>query len=267
VKNNMDELDVQKKVIELFSVEKLSLYKIQKLLHIDYHKVRRILSVNGYSFPQKKVKLVDEDEVVRLYAIEKYTLRMVSRELDIDHHRVARILEKNNIEVTTVGRKRAAFTEEHRRKISESSKGRESYWKNRKMPKSSLYKNMASHLKWDIELEFLLQLEDIEKLKTLNKILTRDRVSKHFNLEKYKLFIQRFYFDEQFNRIYKDYIYEEKQKYSKPSLDHIIPLAKGGSWELSNLQILNWAENRAKCDFLPEEWEYIKNKYFQQKIT
>jgi hypothetical protein len=263
----MDELEIQQKVIELFSVDKLSLYKIQKTLHIDYHKVRRILSANGFSFPQKKVKLVDEDEVVRLYEIEKYTLRMVSKALDIDHHRVARILEKYNITVTTVGRKRAPFTEEHRRKISESSKGRESYWKNKKMPKSSLYKNMKAHLKWDIDLDFLLQFEDVEKLKTLNKILTRDRVSKHFDVKKYKLFIKKFYFDEQFNRIYKDYIYENKQKYSKPSLDHIIPLAKGGSWNLDNLQILNWAENRAKCDFLPEEWEYIKNKYFQKEAS
>lgn len=130
------------------------------------------------------------------------------------------------------------------------------------MPKETLYKNMLNHLQWDIDLDFLIQFDDIDKLKILNKMLTRDRVSSHFDSEKYKQFILKFYYDQLFNDVYNDYIAENKSRYAAPSLDHIVPLSKGGTWELDNLQVLNWVVNRAKCDFLHDEWEYIKNKYF-----
>ena len=135
------------------------------------------------------------------------------------------------------------------------------------MPQNAVYKNMLTHLQWDIDLEFLMQFEDIEKLKTLNKMLTRDRVSENFDTEKYKQFIVKFYHDPQFNAVYEDYLQEDRKKYALPSLDHIIPLSKGGSWDLDNLQILSWVENRAKCDFLPDEWEYIKAKYFSGEYS
>lgn len=257
----MNDKDLEQKVISLFCKEKHSLYKIQKELKIDYHKVRRFLSQNNISFPQQKVKKVNESEVVRLYSQEKMTLRMVGEKLDIDHHRVARILEKNRINVTTVGRKRKPFSDEHKRKISETSKGRPSHWKGKKMPTESLYKNMKAHLHWDVDLKFLQQFEDVERLKVVNSLLGRERVAKHFSKEKYKTFITKFYNDSQFIKVYKDYIVEKKS-YAYPSLDHIVPLSKGGGWDIDNLQILSWVENRAKYNFLPDEWEYIKKKYF-----
>lgn len=259
----MDQKLLEEKVIKLYLEEKYSLYKIQKELKIDYHKVRRILSKHNIEFKTRCIKEVDEMEVIRLYTEENMTLRMVGNELNIDHHRVARILNKHNIEVTNVGRKRKPFSEEHRQKISESSKGRPSHWKGKKMPKDALYKNMMNHLQWDAELEFLQQFDDIEKLKIINGFLTRDRVSIHFDSKKYKEFVLKFYNDPQFEKVYSDYLLENKAPYSKPSLDHIIPLSKGGTWDLNNLQILSWVENRAKYNFMPDEWEYIKNKYFR----
>ncbi len=43
-------------------------------------------------------------------------------------------------------------------------------------------------------------------------------------------------------------------------LDHKIPISKGGTYDIENLQILTWFENRAKCDMTQEEWEKFKNK-------
>ena len=258
----MEEQQLENTVVDLFLNKGRSLYSIQKELRIDYHKVRRILSKYDIPFESKAAKVVDEDEVIRLYCDEKMTLRMVGEKLNIDHHRVARILDKNGIEVTQKNRTRKPFSEEHRRKISESSKGRPGTWKGKKMPDVAVYKNMMVHLQWDVDLDFLLQFDNIEKLKVLNKMLRRERVAEHFDREKYKQFVMKFYYDPQFNLVYDDYIVENKAQYAMPSLDHIIPLSKGGSWELENLQILSWVVNRAKYNFLPGEWEYIKKKYF-----
>jgi len=253
---------IEEKVLDLFLNQNKSLYYIQKECKLDYHKVRRILSKNNIEFQTRDIKEVDEEKVKLLYQVEKYTLRRIAKELNIDHHRVARILEKHGIEITQEGRNRAPFSEEHRKKISESTKGRQGVWKGKKMPKKTLYKNMLAHIQWEVDLDFLMQFDDIEKLKILNKMLTRDRVSSHFTTEKYKEFILKFYYDKQFCLVYEDYLKENKNKYAMPSLDHIIPLSKGGTWELDNLQILSWVVNRAKFDYMPEEWEYIQKKYF-----
>lgn len=45
-----------------------------------------------------------------------------------------------------------------------------------------------------------------------------------------------------------------------PSLDHIHPQAKKGSWNLENLQFLTWFENRAKADMSQEEWGKFKRE-------
>lgn len=55
------------------------------------------------------------------------------------------------------------------------------------------------------------------------------------------------------------------QLYKRPSLDHIVPKAKGGTNDLENLQFLSWFENRCKNDMTQLEWDEIKkniNKYF-----
>ena len=156
------------------------------------------------------------------------------------------------------------FTDEHKTKISNSSKGRKGYWKDKTMSKETLYKNMKTHLQWDVELDFLKQFENIEKLKYINSMLTRSRVSCNFNTVKYKEFVLKFYYDEQFLKTYEDYLLEDKASYAKPSLDHKIPLSRGGTWEISNLQVISWVENRAKYTYLPDEWEYLKQKYFKK---
>ena len=48
------------------------------------------------------------------------------------------------------------------------------------------------------------------------------------------------------------------EKYKKPSLDHIVPKAKGGTNDLNNLQFLSWFENRCKNDMTQEEWNNLK---------
>lgn len=204
----------------------------------------------------------DELEIIRLYDVEKYTLRRTAKEFNTDHHRIRRILEKNNIEITSPkGRHQIPVSEETRKKMSLAKKGK-SFGVGKKMPKSSLYKNMQQHLRFDVELEFLQQFEDIEKLKILNKIIRNTRLPSNFSSETYKEYLKKFYYDEGFNITYDNWIKEGKKRFAKPSIDHIKPLSKGGTWDLDNLQIIPWCINRAKFNYSIEEWRHILQHYF-----
>lgn len=160
---------------------------------------------------------------------------MIAKEMGTNHHRIKRILVKNNVEITQKDRIRKPFTDEHKSKISKATKGRKVWAEGKKMSKEHVVKNMVGHIKYDVDLEFYKKFDDIEKIKCLNKMLARDRVSKHFDTKKYKSFITKFYNDEHFNAVYQKWIDSNGDRWAKPSLDHIQPICKGGSYELDNL--------------------------------
>lgn len=201
---------------------------------------------------------MNEQEIVRLYTKEKKTLRFIARLFSTDHHTIARRLEKHNIEIDSSRRSTEPFTEEHKRKIGEASKGRQCWNKGKKSTRLSRYKNMRAHLRFDVSLDWLLQFEDIDKLMILNRVLSKRRNSAGLSMAGYIEFINKFYFDEQFNAIYSKWLEKGKQKYFKPSLDHIVPRSKGGSTKIDNLQFLTWFENRCKNDMSMLEWEEMK---------
>jgi 5-methylcytosine-specific restriction endonuclease McrA len=159
------------------------------------------------------------------------------------------------------------FTDEHKRKISESRKrlkanGWVPYNKglktlDRENGVELILKNMKAHLKYDVSLEWLSQFNDIEKLKYLNRSISRKRDCEGFTTKTYKQFIEKFYYDEKFNSLFDKWI-ESGDKWIKPSIDHIIPKSKGGTNELSNLQFLSWFENRCKNDMTQAEWDMLK---------
>ena len=149
------------------------------------------------------------------------------------------------------------FSEEHKRKISESSKGK-------KMSLQSRYKNMHNSLNYNVTLEWLMNFEDIDKLRFLNRLITT--CGQEVLYEDYIKFIEFYYYDKRFNEMYNYWIENGKEKNLKPSLDHIIPISQGGKSCLDNLQILTWFENRCKSDMPQNEWDKIKNniwRYFR----
>ena len=156
---------------------------------------------------------------------------MIAKEMDTNHHRIKHILVKNGVEITQKDRIRKPLTAEHKIKISRATKGREAWSKGKKMTKKHVLKNMVAHIKYDVDLEFYQQFDDVEKIKCLNRMLTRERLSKHFDTKKYKSFITKFYNDEQFNAVYQKWIDSNGDRWAAPSLDHIQPICKGGSYE------------------------------------
>ena len=155
------------------------------------------------------------------------------------------------------------FTKTHREKISNTRKalyasGAITTWsKGKKMTREHTLKNMKAHLKYDVSLKWLNSFNDIEKLKYLNRSLSRKRDCEGFTTDIYKQFIEKFYKDQKFNILYKKWI-ETNNKWIKPSLDHIIAKSNGGILLLDNLQFVSWLENRAKVNISQEQWNGIK---------
>jgi hypothetical protein len=198
---------------------------------------------------------MDELKIIELYN-EGYTLRHISDIFRTDHHRIKRVLVKNNIEITKRQTKKE-YTEEHKRKIGVANKGNKCWSTGLKMSRDHVLKNMKGHLKYDVSLEWLNTFSDIEKLKFLNKSITRERDKTGFTTEIYTQFIEKFYNDKKFNELYFKWI-ETNDKWIKPSLDHIQAKCNGGSLLIDNLQFISWLENRAKADIKQEIWNIMK---------
>jgi hypothetical protein len=199
---------------------------------------------------------MNENKIVEMYKNDRYTLRHLAEVFETNHHKIKRILLKNGVKITRRNTLKE-FSKTHRDNISKACKGRAGVWKGKKVSREHRLKNMKAHLKYDVSLEWLSSFEDIEKLKYLNRSLSKKRDCEGFTTEIYKQFIEKFYEDKKFNELYTKWL-ETKDKWIKPSLDHIQAKARGGTLLSDNLQFVSWLENRAKADIKQDEWERIK---------
>ena len=197
-----------------------------------------------------------EDMILSKYLAGETSLRDVAIACGTNHHTVKRVLISNGVKIEPA--KRRPFTQSHKDNISKATKGRVSWIKGKKANAEMLYKNMASHIRFDVDWVWLSQFDDFEKLKLLNNCITNRSSRFDVTTEWYKTYIEKFYNEEQFNYVYNAWIDGGKVKYKKPSLDHITPKSKGGTNSLDNLQFLSWFENRCKNDMTQTEWDNLK---------
>lgn len=121
----------------------------------------------------------------------------------------------------------------------------------------------------DISDEFLDKYKkDFEKFLLIHKALIRtsgnDGQYYKNNPKEYEKIIDYFWNEKQFNCIYSFWKNNKSNQltfydWAKPSLDHIIPISKGGKNNLENFQFLTTFENLAKRDMTMEEWNNFKN--------
>ena len=180
---------------------------------------------------------MDVDLIVELYK-KGDSMRSIADKLGTNHKLISRVLKKNDIQ--TRKPKNLRGVKKFNCDIERN------------------YNNMATHLRFDVSTDWLTQFNDFDKLKLLNDAITNRSGRWDVSTEWYKSYISRFYYDEQFNKIYLAWLSSGKLKYKKPSIDHIKPKSKGGDDSLDNLQFLTWFENRCKNDMGQSEWNNLK---------
>ena len=86
--------------------------------------------------------------------------------------------------------------------------------------------------------------------------------NEYWETDFYKKFIEKFYYDDKFNKIYNIWL-DTKDSWKKPSIDHIN--CDNRSNDLNNFQFLTWFENRCKNNIPQSKWIKMKeniNEYF-----
>tara|TARA_R110000851_G_C12886410_1_gene546629 strand:+ start:40 stop:606 length:567 start_codon:yes stop_codon:yes gene_type:complete len=187
---------------------------------------------------------MSDKEIVKMYK-DGNSMRSIAKKLSTNHKLISRILKRENTETRKPLNLRGVkkFNCNIERK----------------------YNNMATHLRFDVSAEWLMQFKDFEKLKTLNNVITNRSGRYDENTKWYISYLNKFYNDNNFNLIYERWEKSNFEKYKKPSLDHIVPTSKGGTNKIENLQFLSWFENRCKNDMTQKEWSKLKqniNNYF-----
>lgn len=182
--------------------------------------------------------MIDKDFVCKMYKDGK-SMRQIALEIGTNHKLISRILKGKNIQTRKPANLRC-------KKKFECDNER-------------LYNNMATHIRFDVDYKWLMQFKDFKKLQLLNDVITDRNGRWGVDTEWYKEYIIRFYSNKQFNSIYNKWCLSGYEKYKKPSLDHIVPKAKGGTNDLNNLQFLSWFENRCKNDMTQNEWNKLKS--------
>ena len=200
------------------------------------------------------------NNIVELYS-SGLTIKEISKLCNICRVNISRILKNEGVNVV---KKTKPFSEEHRNNISKGLMGKKNSL-GIKRTKMNNYKNMKNHLLFDVDLDWLCLFDDIDKLKFLNKIVSnirRHNKNEYWKTDFYKKFIEKFYYDDKFNKIYNIWL-NTKDSWKKPSIDHIN--CDDRSNDLNNFQFLTWFENRCKNNIPQSKWIKMKeniNEYF-----
>jgi hypothetical protein len=111
--------------------------------------------------------------------------------------------------------------------------------------------------KYNINIGFFHRFDnlDINKIKLLNRMRKRIQL----NETQYKQYLNTFYYNNDFNKLYT--LWANGYNFCRPVIDHIIPVCRGGTDDLDNLQILSDIENYMKSSIDINSWFVLKKEF------
>lgn len=191
---------------------------------------------------------------ISLYVDSKRSIPSISTELDIKSKNLIYALNKHKIKIEKRdnGHKGLKRTSETCLNISKSKIGSQTRLGAILTPKQreSIRKGLSVYKEID-------EFTDIKKFKIIRGWVCKRNLPE-LNEESFYSFIRHFYYNESFNTIYQLWIENKFDTRFKPSIDHKIPLSRGGTSDLQNLQVITWFENFSKRSMTEEEWSKFK---------
>jgi hypothetical protein len=219
--------------------------EISRRTGFSYEIIQRIL--NGY-----KPYLNQKSHIIPFEKEKQLLLLALGGKTDME------IADELKISITAVRR--------HRKKYkTPSSRGNPSKATAPKPPRSlaSRYGSVIQNLRFKgIPIEWFTQFRDYDKLRYLNRLIfncnkINNRGWYDESSEWYCSYIERFYSDPNFNMLYNNWR-EKKIPLLRPILNHIVPLVKGGTNDLSNITIVTAAEKCCRRGLSQDKWDQIK---------
>ena len=203
--------------------------------------------------------MISEELIIKEYCENNLSIYKISKKYNTSSKIISKVIDNNRIpkkkKNNNIGRKLSIQT---KNKISDSIKNLSVHPSGWKHTFASNLNNIKAQFKLPKDSD-LSKYSDYDKLKKITYFLSKN-IKKETKTPEYILnFIDYFYNDHQFNKIYDEWKIS-KNKWNQPSLDHKTPITRGGSDEISNLQVLTWFENRCKIDLTQEEWNNFKKK-------
>mgnify|MGYP000846079692 CR=1 FL=1 len=180
-----------------------------------------------------------EQEIIDVYVQKNVTIPDLGKLFGVGRVKIGNILKKYNIKII---------------------KGRKGEAKNRK-DKDHAIKCIVKRKPFDLDIRDLEPYQDREKLSFLCFAIRSQFKSTYNTKQKFLSYLNKFYDDNYFNFIYQRWISNDKNTLFKPSIDHLIPRSRGGTWELDNIVFLTWFENLAKLNMTWEEWQLFKKQF------
>ncbi len=207
---------------------------------------------------------MEDTEIVRLYQDERWTLRRIADKDRSNHHKIRRALARHGIKPRSKKEAgiRGPVSAETKEKMSIArlayfAKGNKPYNLGRKASDDRRRINIAARMGSLLDFK---KYPVYERLLFLTKYIAKHRKHLGQNDATRKDFLDKFYHDSQFHRLYDAWVASGKSKWYRPSIDHITPISRGGTFALDNLRFITWFENRAKADMTLPEWESFRRE-------